>query len=302
MATRFSNTVTDDSTTDAKFRAWVQFIEDTLVTTGGWVVTADTGQMVISTVLHPTSVNQKMGYRVYRMADALQATAPVFVRFDFGGATQAACVGIWITIGMGSDGAGNITPMLFNGGASGTPTTGTFNSFLASAVNSYGSADTNRFSFGLFCHSSQNVGCGFMLERSKSSTGADTADGLLFIYNSTSASNFNSSRYIICAYGPQPGADTALSYILSNTNPCQILSPGNIGVGLVTCYKGIAQQPGMNVAIVGSADVSAEGTFSMTIYGQTRTYQQLNSSLKPFKALVASGSNDTNARVCMRYD
>src|SRR3970282_1095232 len=105
MATRLDSTIYPSNATDAEFRAWVQFVEDTLVTTGGWVVTADTGQMTISTATAPGAGNTKVGYRIYRMSDVLQAANPVFVRIDYGSGAASTSPGMWLTIGQGSEGA-----------------------------------------------------------------------------------------------------------------------------------------------------------------------------------------------------
>ena len=169
------------------FQAWTQFIEDLLVTTGRWVVTADTGQTLPSALVAPTSANQKRGYRIYRMSDALQATSPVFMRFDFGSAGAVALPGIWFTIGTGSDGSGNITGIVFNGGANVSPNTGCNSGGSGGAslvTNSYGSAASNRVSWGMFVNGGSAIWIWvFALERTKDSTGSDTGLGLLLVYN-----------------------------------------------------------------------------------------------------------------------
>src|SRR5580765_2177935 len=103
MATRFSTTLKPDVNTDAIFRAWAQFIEDTFVTTGGWLVSTETGNTLPANLAHPTSTNQKKGFRVYKMNDSLQATYPIFIRIDYGSGNNGPNPGIWVTIGTGSD-------------------------------------------------------------------------------------------------------------------------------------------------------------------------------------------------------
>src|SRR4051812_37579075 len=103
MSTRTDTTLQPSNSTDALFRAWVQFIHDTLITTGGWVDPGDSGQMTIASATHPSVANTKVGYRIYRMADSLQGSAPVFIRLDYGSSASANTPGIWITVGQGSD-------------------------------------------------------------------------------------------------------------------------------------------------------------------------------------------------------
>lgn len=304
MATRFSNTLFSDNSTDANFRAWAQFIEDTLVTTGGWVVTSDTGQTAPASLAHPTAANSKQGYRIYRMNDSLQSTYPVFMRIDFGSYVVANTPGFWVTIGTGSNGSGTITGILWNGGAlANTPIAAGGNSSSV-VVNSYGSAASGRASMCLFVHSASVFGMTFTIERTKSSAGADTGDGLLLVYSDASlaAGAPNTSRYIIYTGGTQPTAEQGLSYILTRLNPSETFTPGDIGIGLIIHFKGVAQQPGVNMVITNSNDVAAEGSFSATIYGAVRTYQNLNVPCRPVKALAGGNSTDTNARSNIRYD
>lgn len=303
MATRFSPSLLADVTTDARLQANAQFIEDTLVSAGGWVVTADSGQTLPSALVHPTVANSKKGYRIYKMADTLQATSPVFVRLDFGSGPVASIFGLWITIGTGSDGAGNITGMLHNGGAraqgisTNTPGTG--------VGNSYGSADNGRFSFALYVGTSNFSFCQvFTLERSKSLGGSDTGNGLILIWSDYATGNFagpSHIKYLICAGGSQPAEEIGLNYSLPGVNPCETWFPGDSGLGVVIPFKGMAQQPGMNVVIVGSADMGPESNFKTIIYGRAVGYQHLN-NVYVYKAIAGSQNGDNNARACIRYD
>lgn len=299
MSTRTSASLLPINDTDAHFQAWATFIEDTLVTTGGWVRSTETGETAPGSLVHPTVANTKKGFRVYKMNDALQSTNPVFMRIDYGSGAAANVPGIWLTIGTGSDGAGTITGIVWNGGASSTPNIGNGSSVSSLTNNSYGSADTNRATIALFTQANANYPLIFGIERTKDATGADTGDGLLLAYNALSTT-LNTSRFIILTPGSQPTAETGLSYILSRQNPSETFG-ADIGCGILIHFKGIAQQPGTNWMLVNSSDVSAEGQFTMTLYGNTRTYQHLN-AMNPTKALAGSSSSDTNARCGMRYD
>ena len=99
--------------TDARFRALASFVSDNL-TAGGLPKTADTGQINLATVTRP-AVNTSGGYEIRRFDDALQATKPVFFKIEYGTGAGSPGTGIsfWLTIGTGSDGAGNITGTFF---------------------------------------------------------------------------------------------------------------------------------------------------------------------------------------------
>lgn len=304
MATRTSTIINPTNAANA-IRDWAQFVEDTLVTTGGWVVTSDTGQTLPSALVTPGSINTKAGYRIYRMDDSLQSTYPVFIRFDFGCAGSVSYPGIWLTIGTGSNGTGTITGKLFDGAAATNPqvSAGAATSPLTNTC--YGSAANNRVSIALFvAPSTNNYTLVLTIERTKDSSGADTGDGLLMTYMDIETTGFlgylSYSRYVRYVAGQQPTLENGLSYILPRQNPSETFGSGDVGAGVLIHFKGTAQQPGTNVMITNASDVSAEGSFSLTLYGASRTYQNIRILAR--KAIVAGNAADGNTRINIRYD
>ncbi len=302
MATNFSTTLLPDNSTDARFQAWAQFIETTLVTAGGWVVSLESGDTLPSALVHPTVGNSKKGFRVYKMSDVLQSTAPVFMRVDFGSAGAANTPGIWLTIGNSSNGSGTITGILFNGGSSAAPTVSSNSSVGSGSFNSYGSAGTNRAAIGMFVSGNAAYHLVLTIGRSKDANGNDNADGLMLVYRDGAASStsLTHTRYLTMIPGTQPSVELGLSYVLTTKNPSETFG-GDIGIGVISHFKGLAQQPGTNMLIVNSSDVSAETTATVSMYGVNRTYMQLN-VLAVLKALAGSSANDAGARCLMRYD
>ena len=303
MATKTSSVLLGDVTTDARFQALVQFIDAALLA-GGWVLSSDSGQANPATIAHPTVANTKQGYRIYKMGDTLQATSPVFMRIDFGSNSTVSTFAWWITIGSGSDGAGNITNVTFNGGAR-LQGFG-MNSPSTTPGNSYASVGPARCAFAILVNNSAGAACYFLsVERSKDANGNDTGDGVMVFWSdyANGGNYFGPSfcRYVILAGGAQPAQETGLNYICSTTNPSDTFAPGDVGVGIPFCFKGVAQQPGMNLCIVSSLDVGAEGNFQIRMYGQTITFQHLN-SVSIYKGLSGSANQDQYSRVCMRFD
>lgn len=316
MAKRFSQDLhpysgIGDTPAHSSIRAWAQFFEDTLVATGGWIVTTDTGQTLPSALNGVGTANTKSGYRIYRMNDALQATYPVFMRIDFGGGINLGnSPGIWPTIGTGSNGAGVITGILWNGGSVAQPPVLTGGNSITQVTNSYGSAALNRASIALFITS---AGGGtaypliFTIGRTKDAQGSDTGDGLLLVYTNLgqSPNMLAHSRYIVYAGGVQPFQENGLSYIITQQNPTQTFAPGDVGVGIVIHFKGVSQQPGTNILITNNSDVSNEGTIRLILYNAVKTYVQL-STLPAGKAFAGQAFNsitqDTNSRILMRWD
>jgi hypothetical protein len=303
MATRFSNTLAPDATNDAHLREWAQFIEDTFVSTGGWVVTADTGQTLPSALVHPTVQTTKVGYRIYRMNDALQLNYPVFLRMDYGsgGGPPPMPPGLWVTIGTGSDGSGGITGTLLSNQSFFLGV----NSYSATPVgNSYGSAFHGRCCFALFVTTNNLYPFFFGIERSRDSDGNETGDGLLLAYSPQGGggSLFRYSRYVIRAVQTQPFQEDGVSFILTNKNPSEVFAPGDIGLGVLIHFKGVSQQPGLNWLFCNSLDMQDGASISTQLYGSLKTYQHLTSGLQVTRALTSSNYTDTNVRVLMRYD
>src|SRR6266498_3171500 len=282
MATRFDSTLQMSNSTDALFRAWAQFIHDTLISTGGWVDPGDTGQLTISGATKPVAINTKVGYRMYRMADSLQGSFPVFMRLDYGSGT--------IT-GITYDG-GSVTQATFRPGGNAT-----------SACNSYGSADTSRIQLLMFVRAAAIDMMAFSLERTKDASGNDTGDGLLmFSEQPGSIGQLNKCNYIVRAGGSQPPVENGLSFVISNQATSAFT--GDVGVGIPILFKGIAQQPGTGIIVTNSGDFLAQAVPSLSLYGSSRTYQLCDSSTQPVAVTTGNGAVATrsNTRVGIRYD
>ena len=301
MATT-TTTMTPYSNTDALFRQWCQHIHDTLAL--GWVQTADTGQIDLGTVAKPAAANAKQGYEIWRMDDALQGTYPCYIRLDYGAGSSAAYLGLWLTLGTGSDGAGNITGKLFDGGAVAVATLSN-NSQDTTSQALYGSADTARFTFNVGGVGGVTYLLLLGIERTKDSSGGDSGDGFLIVGKSalaTKPSGFtgtvaNAACWIhYCKYtGAQPPMSAGWNYILANENPSVFGT--DVGVGLVIPTATIAEQPGANFAVARSSDFLLSATPSMTLYGQSITYVRLAATVHS-----NSGTADASAVILMRYD
>lgn len=156
----------------AGLRITAQAISD-ILTAGGWVQTADTGQTASNALVSSTAVNTLQGYQIWRMNDSLQSTAPIFMRIEYisGQATYASSVygyTFTFTIGSGSNGAGTIT------GASpkkyiwsGNPNSSTYNSYFF--------ANSSSFRF-VICPTS-GAEAYFSIDRTKDASNANTAAG-----------------------------------------------------------------------------------------------------------------------------
>lgn len=302
MATRTLAQIPDISTdvTNVDIQNCATFVENVLVTDGTWTRETATGETAPGSLTRPTAANTKQGFRVYAMADSLQATRPVFMRVDYGSGAAAAQFGIWLTIGTTHDGAGGIggngilTPIQVQGNTSNN----------ATSTTSYGSADKNRVSITMFINITGGTNIGqysWGVERTKDSNGLDTIDGLI-VMTAQGAGGLllNKSQIVDLANSTQPPVDTGLSIVLAAQNPSTFSS--NVGVSLVIPFKGNAQQPGTNWAVVRSGDFSNGAQFALTVYGSSRTYQHLGNVATISLNLGTAGTSGNLERLCMRFD
>jgi hypothetical protein len=97
-----------NNASDAAFRAWCSAIHAAILA-GGFVNTADTGQIDLTTVVKPAAIGTSAGYKIYQSQDAGAGQNNYYIKIEFGsGSTNAAQSSIWITVGWATDGAGNL--------------------------------------------------------------------------------------------------------------------------------------------------------------------------------------------------
>lgn len=166
------------NTTDALFRAWGSALSAALAAVG-MVKATDTGQINWTTVPAPTVINTQAGYEIWRFADTLQATVPIFLRIGYGSGTAIGLPSLWVTIGKGSDGAGTITGVL-QAQAQVAATSGSATTFVNWYVSSV-DGSTLAIAPALAWYAAQTTSSWWLaLERSRTSAGAATGTGLMF--------------------------------------------------------------------------------------------------------------------------
>lgn len=246
------------NSSDANFRAWINEIHNALVAFG-WIRTADTGQIDFATVTRPGAINTYPGFATYRMDDALQATAAVFLRLDFGtgGTADVPSLKVRVAIG-GTDGAGTLTgnvsaSQLLNPNSSGT-----------TPMRTAGSTSSFRFQWG-----GELATTGvmiFAIERDLDSSGAETSLGVNFIYGQQTTFG---SQFIETAGGL--GTAETRWYAMVNSQASQA-GRGFVGVGPVRCVLGVFRNPMKTVVVFARGDFATNTTGPIVLYGVSRTY------------------------------
>jgi len=336
MATMFSADLVPDTYVAANIQGWASWIESVLTTIAGWTVTSDTGQTLPSALPAGTAQNQRLGYRVYEMHDEFTDDQPIFMRIDFGtGMTSGTppssigyTPGINFSFGAGTDGAGNLTGIYWNGqgwhpSSLHTVYTNSHPSQppITFRTRSYARADNSSFILGLFILEGNNPAgffgseqITFSLERSRDRDGIYTGDGLLISYTDNqilggggTVMALNATKYLILDRPgrAQPPLEKGLSYPYIRHTPAYSYD-GTIPCALCSHFRGTAQQPGINFIMMGANDISAEGQYQVVQYGQTRIYQNLRYLMTGRAAAGPVGSagplNDAGCRISMLYD
>lgn len=257
---------------DAEFRTWGSGIAAQILAMG-LVQTADTGQINWTTVTRPTAGNMA-GYEIWRFADSLQSTVPVYLRIEYGrDGNQGPKISWQFTIG-GSNGAGTLTgkvSSLRNGEANSTKGLGV-------TLNSYCSGSTGRLVLATNIDTaSQSFGFFISVDRTRDASGAATADGVVG-FNSCL---FDSVQTTVIS----PNWDTVGEQSGSGS---PFPNPGQIGVSSAGGEVALGSHP---VIIFGRAfgafdmvtyvngNLTAAATFTATFLGATRTFMALANSI-----------------------
>jgi hypothetical protein len=196
MAKRFQ-TKNWIQTTEADFQEWVTDLYSAFDAIG-LVQTADTGQIVDPTTLPlPGANNTDAGYRMYRFDDALQATAPIFLRVAVGRGNSDSQRRISFHPGHATDGAGNLV------GAPSYAVQTPANTFSAAQRELWICYTDGCFWISFLTSSSSNSQENFIIMRSQNPDGAPSGEHFLAMNNGAGFNNLGwavSHDYASSAY------------------------------------------------------------------------------------------------------
>ena len=249
----------------------------------GLVQTGDTGQINFGTnTLYATTGNVAVGYEIWRFNDALQATAPVFIKFEYTtSTTQIGAPAMYVTIGTGSDGVGNITGVFM------ARTLVSASNMYSLSTLHFSSGAANRFWVAIGAFSQSATWMVLSIERTHDSNGTDTAEGIMFAGGGTS------SGAMTC-YAIAGATSTVYGAWNSVTPPSGSGAKApNINAFPVRAWAPGETLPFVNILTAVSGDFANNTTYSITSWdGITRTYLSL---------LRAGGYGGTNSTL-WRYE
>lgn len=181
---KVATSVISISTTDAQFRTWGSAVSAAL-SSAGLVQTSDTGQINWTTVTKPAAANTIQGYEIWRFADSLQSTSPVFLKIEYGSnGASATSVGMKFGVGSATNGSGTLSGLSTTQFNTGIGTSGSLNADgPTTPIYSCHTAGSfflwvGQYNTALNGHMTST----FSVSRTVDNTGALTADGL-YIWN-----------------------------------------------------------------------------------------------------------------------
>jgi len=298
MATSSTTTCFLSCSSTANLQSWVGPILQ-LLSDSGWVRTSDTGQTDLADMPAAAAANTVCGYQIWRMNDSLQSTVPVFVKFEFGSGGAVGNYSIWVTVGTGSDGAGNITWIIQPQTRACYSATGS----VTAASNFLGSGGNNRLVFfarSFVLANSYYLRLNFSIERTHAANGSDTSSGVMILANgggSASAVFGPMGLFRVATFsGSQPPTSTSIgAYVPSGTTWAY---DGNyVGVCPVSFFIDGPTNPSKNLMVYLDPDMSRLVPVSIPCYGTNLNFMPIGSALL---STVASGN--ANSSLLIRWD
>jgi hypothetical protein len=231
--------------------------------------------------------NTYKGYEIWAFDDALQATAPVIIRIEYGCGAAATSPAILLTVGVATDGAGTLT---------GNKTTAYQVKTSTNSATAYTcrvSGDTNRVVVAMW-ESSGNAAYAlyFSVERTHDADGDDNSDGAMVL---TFYTGNPTMRVLLFASG-ETGVETNFGVLVPSTGSGAAGS--NIALYPIFLTRGTFLNPSSQTLIHFAANITAGTPISFTYYGSTKSFMPLHQTT--YVAVVRGAI--AGMAFLMRYD
>lgn len=250
---------------------------------------------VTTTTFPPAAAN--FLYEIWKMGDG--NGLPVYLKFEYGSNSNSGLApGMRVSIGSGTDGAGNLT-----GGVS-TATVNGVGSVIGSASTfpSYFSGSTNRITLALWITATTSTPRNFLnIERSHDSSGVDTTSYATLTWISIASNVFNTVTQQSITSTAVTTAETKIPCISKTST-----ATGSFGTSTLLCpafpVVGAVGNPMINVLVGKSADWTDQTQFSFTLYNTTHNYIAFNQAGFGNAAGNITYDASVTAALFMRYE
>lgn len=251
-------------TTEAGFRAWgARFSQ--MLADAGLVKTADTGQIDWATATLP-GVNTISGYEVWQFTDALQATAPIFFKVEYGTGGNSSSLLVYLTVSTATNGAGNLSSPITkttrtNVCRSGTPSSNTLTSRAC-------------FSNGSFWIQFHQGVIAFAIERARGADGTPNSDGFSVYMRDPNSDGNRCALQAVRTPSSSAPPSAHLNFCLVPTNATLNNASDGVEVQLFPHFALLGHQKLVqtNFLTYLLADITEGSEVPVTMFGTARTY------------------------------
>lgn len=302
----FTDSLWFDNTTLAHFVSWGQGIS-TRFGSGGFVQTADTGQVNWGTIVTVPTVSATLASAVYEIWRSNDGLTQYFIKIEYG--TCAANVpGIAITIGTGTNGSGTLTGNV----STRELILATGNTAITSgSIPCYFSVPTGANGSYFWTYLWQNGAGGnaetfFGFERSKDNNGADTNLYVTYIKGNqigSTSGNWIQNSVFLSGVPPVTGIRTLqANTVVTDTTTTSWQVSTNIPLAPVFPNVGYFGNPLLGVVGIRIADAIALLPVSCTQYGATHTYLIIKPSANPWSGYFGGTLTGGTMTVAFRWE
>ena len=269
-----------------KYREWCTFINDVFLL--GLINVIDAGQADLITIALPTEGMKSNGYKIYSTNDTL---TPVFIKVEFGAYYEPHIPAIWVTVATQFEVGGHMGGVIL---LDRTYLNTTLNDPLTPNI-CFGSADTNRVCFAMFCNTISQ-GFWFSFERRKDANINDTDHGVIIDGGLCASTHFS-----LCApfEGAIPAKQSGCQFILTANNPG--IYGNDVPVGLRVPCLGPSEPVGKNVAFCNSFDFGNFAEPVLTINTEDITFKHAGLNFSNLRGGFNS-CFDPVTRLLLRFD
>jgi len=247
---------------DATFRLWGKGLSDALAAAGLTKLSAgeSSGQIDWTSVARP-AINTMAGYEMWRFSDTLQATAPVFLKVEYGIAGTAGYISVQLTVAFAHNGAGTLT------GFTSTPTTIYVAANGGATIYAHkASGSTNRIVVFEGFQGGSTFTFGFGVERTHDASGNDTPEGVFVVTWRSTTPNLMLVTYATGLLTTEATASALLP------------SVGSGSIGTITSFypifmaRGPFLSPSLNFGYMFTGNLTVGLRVNVSLLGATRVF------------------------------
>jgi len=300
----FSSLPTNSSN---NFYQWAKPLSNCIANCG-LVQTSDTGQIDwAATLATPPAIvaNTTVGYEIFRFADTLQSTAPIYLKVEYAaqilGSSSNTIPAVFIRFASNTNGSGTLTGNQSDRIGLMSDSTG---GNTGTSFTTYVSGDTNRLTILQFAGVSGGSPASRMrfynLERTHAANGADTNVGMIVCFSNNSGAGTSAAfnQHMFTHAGGILNRELNLGCLTPLTNSAS--SGVAIGVFPIFAQTGAFVNPFMNALVYAHQNIAATIPLTFNMYNAARQYLPAGNTRLAYTSPRAT--NPEAYSILMRYD